>query len=603
MGQMAMAKRGGDLRTASVFVALALLWAILIFFRDAWTPDEPRELALSASQVGEFTLLPSLGGNPFTEKPPLAYWIAGLSMRAFGPSAAAARLPDFFYALIATACVYLLGRRMGTRSTGVLAALIFATATQVLAVQVWLATDALLLAGVSAALLGVHRAFAPGATARDRWIGCAWMHAGLLVAVFTKNFPGWLVPIGTLIVYLFSEKRWRELAHPAFWLPLCATLGLVGWWARDVGLSPGGSAHLHALFWDNLAGRLASYTSPSESIGELGHRNRPGKYLFELPVYLLPWTAVAVAALARWWRDRAARAMTAASVRFALSAFIPGFLVLSAAATGRGVYVAPVIIGLALFTAVMLTRESAGKPADLQIERTGLNAAVWTVMILDGVLLASAGFVQLKRADGSAISEAAALLGITGVLMAGIASLKASKQPSCPESLAPSLTTRLAAIHISALIALSLTTLPLLDRSQDLGRLAALIEKSSQGRPIILWRPDETTLAMSDLYLRKPRCVIPLYGGTAQQRATQLSQCLRDFPRAALIALAHCSARECGAVRVLLTHANLLEQRDVSSPDPALTVAGLQPVASYVRPGGRAYVIEVKSASLRAAAR
>src|SRR5258706_8367775 len=81
--------------------ALALLWIVGLYARGYWTPDEPREAALAASLSAQAQPLPSLGGQHFAEKPPLSYWLAGASMRVLGASAAAARMPQLAYALLA----------------------------------------------------------------------------------------------------------------------------------------------------------------------------------------------------------------------------------------------------------------------------------------------------------------------------------------------------------------------------------------------------------------------------------------------------------------------------------------------------------------------
>ena len=63
----------------------------------------------------------------------------------------------------------------------------------------------------------------------------------------------------------------------------------------------GGEA-LTALFWHNIVGRFTQLSAPAGLDYTTGHQNTPGKYLLELPLYLLPWTLVVAAALARAWR-------------------------------------------------------------------------------------------------------------------------------------------------------------------------------------------------------------------------------------------------------------------------------------------------------------
>ena len=57
-----------------------------------------------------------------------------------------------------------------------------------------------------------------------------------------------------------------------------------------------GRAALRTLFWNNLAGRFTHIDAPAALDYTRGHPNRPGKYFIELPLYLLPWTLVTLAA-------------------------------------------------------------------------------------------------------------------------------------------------------------------------------------------------------------------------------------------------------------------------------------------------------------------
>ncbi|HEV8329927.1 MAG TPA: glycosyltransferase family 39 protein, partial [Steroidobacteraceae bacterium] len=90
-------------------LALALLmplWIIGVVGRAVWSPDEPREhdIAYNMLQSGD-VVVPQLAGAPFIEKPPLAYWVQSASMRLFGPSVVAARLPNLLWAALTVLCI------------------------------------------------------------------------------------------------------------------------------------------------------------------------------------------------------------------------------------------------------------------------------------------------------------------------------------------------------------------------------------------------------------------------------------------------------------------------------------------------------------------
>src|SRR5579862_6324024 len=95
-----------------LWVALALSMAVGILGRGYWTPDEPREADIAWRMSWQADkAVPLLAGEAFCEKPPLAYWVAGASVRAFGAGAWAARLPHLLYALLTALAVGALARR------------------------------------------------------------------------------------------------------------------------------------------------------------------------------------------------------------------------------------------------------------------------------------------------------------------------------------------------------------------------------------------------------------------------------------------------------------------------------------------------------------
>jgi hypothetical protein len=62
----------------------------------------------------------------------------------------------------------------------------------------------------------------------------------------------------------------------------------------------------------------------------------------------------------------------------------------------------------------------------------------------------------------------------------------------------------LAAGFVIALVLGSVSTFPTLDRWQDLASIGRPIHRDSEGKPLALYRPDETTQAMLDDSLRGP---------------------------------------------------------------------------------------------------
>jgi 4-amino-4-deoxy-L-arabinose transferase-like glycosyltransferase len=494
-----------------VIVALAPLWLVGIFGRALWTPDEPREadIAWRMSLQGDRTL-PQLAGTPFLEKPPLTYWMSAAALSALGDSAAAARAPNLLYALVTVLAVGALALAMGLELLpAVLAALVAGSALLSLRVGIWLAPDACLVAGNALALLGVWRGYnAPVGWAKAR--GYALMHTGAAIGFMAKSAPGWLVPGLALLTLIAWERRWSELRRPELYAGLLLQALIIGPWVACVMTLTQGTGALRTLFWNNVVGRFVQVQAPAALDYTSGHHNRAGKYLLELPFYLLPWTLVAVAALRSAWHQ--ARAPGGRAWRFALAACVPFLAILSVAATARDVYAAPLLLGFAVLAGLWLQQLRNGADAFDRFCISGTRVLVAAMALVFIAAITVFGMSHTVNAPGC-IVLGAAILG-TGVL-AWQRSSQAQRHADPGGSLAWCYTGYAAAVCLTALI-----LLPVIDQWQDLGGLARRIRADTDVRQLVLLDPDETTLAVLDHGFAMPVAAL-LSDASGKERAVR----------------------------------------------------------------------------------
>jgi 4-amino-4-deoxy-L-arabinose transferase-like glycosyltransferase len=158
------------------------LQSLLLIFRlgniPLLGPDEPRysRVAVEMARANEF-VTPTLAGEPWLEKPPLFYWLAGFGFRLIGETETAARAPAVLAALLLTGFTGLLGARFFGARCGRLAMLIAATSPLAFAYGRAASMDMLLAAGVTGAcglfLLSIHGIAGPKAAPG------AWLLMGL----------------------------------------------------------------------------------------------------------------------------------------------------------------------------------------------------------------------------------------------------------------------------------------------------------------------------------------------------------------------------------------------------------------------------------------
>jgi 4-amino-4-deoxy-L-arabinose transferase-like glycosyltransferase len=483
-----------------VILALAPLWIIGILCRGAWTPDEPREadIAWRMSLQTDRTL-PQLADTLFLEKPPLSYWMSATAIEVYGDSPPGARVPNLLYAAITALAIGALAFAMDGAIAAIIAALVASTAITAFRVEIWLAPDACLLAGCAVALFGAYVGFrAPRGL--NKLFGYTLMHLGAAAGFMAKSAPGWLVPAIALITIIVWERRWSEFLRWELYAGFVVQILLIGPWIYEVSRGPHASEAFSALFWHNIVGRFAKISAPAALDYTTGHKNTPGKYFIELPVYLMPWTLLAVAAVVRAWQRFRNKLDRNTPWRFAISAILPLLLLLSFAATARDIYAAPVLLGFGLLVSLWLSELLIGerRPVLSRLDRFAIRGTRVLVALL-AMLFAIALTLLALAAPGLSglhfIINAAVIIAIVIITLRFAASMHAAGYTL--RGLAWTYTAYAATLTIGGL-----AIFPTIDRWQDLPSLARSIHDDSRNGPLALLDPDETTIAMLDHRLR-----------------------------------------------------------------------------------------------------
>ncbi len=333
-------------------VGAAVLFLTRLGATDLWAPDEPRygqiaaELHSMRHGPGGLVLL-HLNGEPYTQKPPLYYWLAALAgTAAGGVTELAARLPSALAGVALVALVAAFGARLLGPATGVFGAAFLATAYEFVNRARRVQLDVLLALLETVALVAFWRL--------DRGVGSARanvaaLHGFMGLAVLTKGPVGLLVPALVIAVWLVWEGRPREIARafPPWAFLLSVGPGLV-WVAGAVALAPPG--FFSEAVGENVFGRFFAGTS---------HARPFYYYLTELPVDLLPWTLPGV--VAAWFGGRTVfspgtDAETRRGWRFLLAWLGASLLFFSLSSGKRGLYLIPAFPAATLLFADGLVR-------------------------------------------------------------------------------------------------------------------------------------------------------------------------------------------------------------------------------------------------------
>ena len=321
-------------------VALVTAWVLFgLVGHDPWKPDEAHYfgVVLDFLRHGDL-VVPTLAGEPFVEKPPLFYIVAGLFATMGGaalPLHDAARLATGFFVGIALLFLALTGRDFYGPGHGTAAVLVMIGCLGTIARLHQLITDVALLAGISIGMFGLavaRRSAVGGGIALGIGAACAFLSKGLLG-------PGWLA-LTALLLPVFQAWRtrtyWTALVIALFVAFIPSMIWMIALYAR----SP-------ALFFEwlinNNFGRFFGFA-------RLGTRNPTGFYAQTLLWYALPALPLAIYAVWIIQRDREApTSLPGVQLSGMLIAVMAAVLAL--ASDSRDLYLMPMMLPLSLLGA------------------------------------------------------------------------------------------------------------------------------------------------------------------------------------------------------------------------------------------------------------
>jgi 4-amino-4-deoxy-L-arabinose transferase-like glycosyltransferase len=281
------------------WIVLAVVCGFLFFYGlgafGLVGADEPRYAQVAREMLEHNDwVTPTLGHQPWLEKPPLLYWEEMIAFRLFGVSDWAARLPSAFSALLMIVAIYWFLRRFrpGSELDG---ALMTASCVAVIGFARAAATDMPLTANFTVALLAWYAWYE---SEERRWLVVALAFLGL--ATLAKG-PVAVAFFALVVIAFAAVRRDRRLIAGTPWLPAVAAYCVVTLpWFVAVQLR---NPEFFRIFI--LEHNLARFGT------NLYRHQQPFWYFLPVAlVGLLPWTIFSIAAVAetvRGWKAEGRR--------------------------------------------------------------------------------------------------------------------------------------------------------------------------------------------------------------------------------------------------------------------------------------------------------
>ncbi|MDU0368767.1 ArnT family glycosyltransferase [Hymenobacter endophyticus] len=335
--------------------------------------DEGR-LAVNAAEMehnGNW-LVTYFGGAPdmWNTKPPFIIWLEVLSLRLFGYSETAFRLPTMLASVATAGVVYRFGyRHLHTLLGAAAAVLILITAIGYNEHHRARTGDydTLLTLCLTVAALAFFRYLE-----EQKRVYFVWVTGALIVAALTKGVAG-LFWGPAFVLYALSQKKllWL-LRRPEVYVGALATVLVVGGYylAREQ-YNPG---YLQAVYDNELGGRM---------LGVLNEHQHPWNWFLEAMYEekFMPWLLVFPFSLVLLWRYPAGRVQSRFAVLVGLVVVVH-LLIISTASTKLAWYDMPVYPLASLLVGTSLGRLTQQSPHSPDGQR-----GVWPAALLGLVLL------------------------------------------------------------------------------------------------------------------------------------------------------------------------------------------------------------------------
>lgn len=343
-------------------------------------PDEGRYAEIPREMLEQGDLItPTLNYVKYLEKPPLLYWLNAASIKIFGTSEFAARLPSALCGLATVLATYLIARKLYDRRTALISAIILGTSAGFVLQSRIILTDMLLTFCLTTAL-GAFIVAAQQERRRGSVLPWYLFYLFCALAVLAKGLIGIVFPAGIIFFYLLLSRRWKLLAEMRFGTGLLLFLAVTIPWFVAVSLR--NPEFVNFFFIHEHFERFASTV-----------HGRYQPVWFFLPVLLgtmLPWSFFIPGSLSRAWRER--HHENGSTGLYLLIWIIVIFLFFSKSSSKLVPYILPIFPPLAILIAHRICGLMEGRGREL---KTAVVLLGTTLIILGA---AGLGYSRLPQA-------------------------------------------------------------------------------------------------------------------------------------------------------------------------------------------------------------
>ena len=273
-------------------IALLVGFCFVLYFVnlgqwDLWNPDEPRYAEVSREMVhGGDWILMHYNGNVYPDKPPLFFWLMGLSSYLWGGfTSFSVRFPAAFFGTLTVLITFLLGKSLYGSRTGFLGGLILATSFEFAFLSTRANIDTTLTFFTTASLFCFFLWYRQNREAKNHpqkdlsRFTIYGFYMSMAFATLAKGPVGFILPLFVSLVYLIFQKDWKGIKEMRLLTGMLLFLGMVLCWYLPA-VWKGGREYLEQTLLVHSIARYSKGWAKGQPIYY---------YLYDFPTGFFPW--------------------------------------------------------------------------------------------------------------------------------------------------------------------------------------------------------------------------------------------------------------------------------------------------------------------------